>query len=119
VAFTLAAIGERGPASAQTMERVQIPSNADEVQLAVEIADGAEVRIGVEIEPVDGVGVVQPSQSRVERIGAGLVVTAAVRADALPDGDYVMRVLRADSTPADVLAIRAFRVVRPDSAARP
>jgi len=117
VAFTLTAVGERGPGPARTMDRLRIPADADEVQLAVEVPDsGGNGRLEIEIEPVDGGVVVQPAEPRVERSGAGIVVTASLAAGALPDGDYILRVLRrAGSAQTETVAIRAFRVARTKS----
>jgi len=111
--FTLTAVGEKGAGATQTMDRIAIPADADDIRLTFDVP-GAVVGEPYEaqIEALDGAPVAQPGAPRIEQGPTAAVATLMMPAAAWPNGDYVLRLHRRVGGNAEVIATRAFRITR-------
>ena len=113
VTVQLGATTRRGPMAGPAMDRVWLPSNANEVQLIVAVPGAASgERFEPDLEALDSQAVARLTVLRTDRTTTAALLTLTVAASRLVDGDYVLRIRRVAGGLPDVVATQAFRVAR-------
>lgn len=116
VGSRLMAAGEKGRRSAQSFDRLRIPSDTTEMQLSFIVETPPRgARFETALEAVDGGAVIHAFPTVVEPLHAGGI--ARVTVPAPPDGDYVLRLHRIVGERVEIVVTKTFRLTRDRKAA--
>lgn len=112
VAFTLAAVGERGTPS-EGFDRIDLPRDATSVELTVESPSvPGDARLTAEIRALDRGTTLPVAPPVVSKSNATTRVTVTVATTSLPDGDYVLTLRDQGAPGSEPVATQSFRVSR-------